>query len=56
MAINFGIKDVRTIVNQLHNQMTDRTALEPTNTGEFVSQATLPQTAFCRFLRNEVSY
>ena len=40
MAINFGIKDVRTIVNQLHNQMTDRTALEPTNTGEFVSQAT----------------
>ena len=40
MAINFGIKDVRTIVNELHNQMTDRQALTPTNTGEYVSQAT----------------
>ena len=40
MAINFGIKDVRTIVNELHNQMTDRSALVATNTGEYVSQAT----------------
>lgn len=40
MAINFGIKDVRTIVNQLHNQMTGRTALTATNTGEYISQAT----------------
>lgn len=40
MAINFGIKDVRTIVNELHNQMTDRQALTATNTGEYIAQAT----------------
>ena len=40
MAINLTIKDVRAIVNQLHNQMTNQTALEPTNTSEYVSQAT----------------
>lgn len=40
MAINFGIKDVREIVNQLHNQMTDRQVLTATNTGEYISQAT----------------
>ena len=40
MAINLTVKDVRAIVNQLHNQMTNQTALEPTNTSEYVSQAT----------------
>lgn len=40
MAINLSVKDVRGIVNQLHNQMTGRTALEPTNTSEYISQAT----------------
>lgn len=55
MAINFGVKDVRTIVNQLHNQMTGRTALVATNTGEYISQATtLLNTAGVEQVYNEM--
>ncbi len=41
MAVNsMQITDVYQLANQIHNQATGRTALAPTNTAEFVSQAT----------------
>lgn len=41
MAVNaLEITDIYQILNSIHNQATGRTALAPTNTAEFVSQAT----------------